>query len=273
MDYTPRTADDSVNVTPRHPLSDALTLVLGVGAGLAILAFVLILFADAAVSRISIETEQRWFGGMSFDGLGEAQGDVPGRDAAAALLGRLETHWNNDYRFRLGVIDDAAPNAMAFPGGLIIVTRGLLEQVQSENELAFVLAHELGHYRNRDHLRQLGRAAAIGLVFGSLTGAGNFGLGVADVTMKRFGREQESDADRFALRLVHAEYGHVDAAWRFFERLEAYDGADSVILNYVETHPRPVDRIEALKTFAREQGWPVSGTLTEWRPATANDQD
>lgn len=268
MKFEPRTADDSVNVTPRHPLADAATLVLGIGGALLALTVLLALFADRLVSRISVETEMRWFGRLSPPALAGSDHESPEARAVAELVDRLTRHWDSAYRLRVLVSDDDAPNALAFPGGLIVVTRGLVDGVETENELAFVLAHEIGHFRNRDHLRGLGRSAAIALVVGTLTsgGSGGFGFGVADLALKAFGREQESSADRFALELVYAEYGHVADAWRFFERIEARYGSGATLVNYLETHPRPGDRVDELRQYARERGWPVAGTPARWQP-------
>ena len=116
---------------------------------------------------------------------------------------------------------------MALPGGLIVVTQGLLDQVESENELAFVLGHELGHFRNRDHLRALGRGVVISLFFAVVTGNDVAGLGIkaTDLTLRGFSREQETRADEFGLAIVHAEYGHVNQASRLFERWDEENGA------------------------------------------------
>lgn len=268
MKFEPRSVDHSVNVTRRHPLADAATLTLGVGGALLAITFLLALFADTLVARISVEREMRWFGRLSPDTLVATEGNTPEARAAADLLARLTRHWDSAYTLRVRISDDAAPNAFALPGGLIVVTRGLIDAVESENELAFVLAHEIGHFRNRDHLRGLGRAAAIGLVVGAMTsgGSGGFGSSVAELTLKAFGREQESDADQFALELVHAEYGHIADAWRFFERIEARYGSGSALVNYLETHPLPGDRAGELRQYAQERGWPVEGTLTPWQP-------
>lgn len=268
MKFEPRAVDHSVNVTPRHPLADAATLALGIGGALLALTALLALFADALVSRISVETEMRWFGRLSPPTLVGAEDESPEARAAADLVARLTRHWDSAYTLRVLVSKDTTPNALAYPGGLIIITRGLIDRVETENELAFVIAHEIGHFRNRDHLRGLGRSAAIGLVIGTITsgGSGGFGFGVADLALRAFGREQESGADRFGLQLVHAEYGHVSGAWRFFELIEARYGGGSTLINYLETHPLPRDRVDELRQYANERGWPVEGETIPWQP-------
>lgn len=277
MKFEPRPADHSVNVTARHPLADAAILVLGLGAVLLLVTIVLAFFADALVARISVKTEMRWFGGLSLpSAIEELETTSTSEEQALTdLLARLTQHWESDYTFRMRISENTVPNALAFPGGLIVVTRGLLDSVESENELAFVLAHELGHFRNRDHLRGLGRGAAISLVVGTVTsgGSGGFGFGVADIALRGFGREQETDADVFALGLVYAEYGHVGESWRFFERIQSAYGHGNAVLNYLETHPLPGSRIDDLKRLARERGWPTAGTLVPWNPGSDTPQD
>jgi predicted Zn-dependent protease len=150
---------------------------------------------------------------------------------------------------------------MAFPGGLIFVTSGLLDQAESENELAFVLAHELGHFRNRDHLRGIGRGVAFALVVGALGlggsgGAAQLAAASGGLATRGFDRDQERDADRFGLEVVQAEYGHVAGAWDFFERLpEPGSVVEKQIVHYLAIHPLSEDRIDALRELARDRGW------------------
>ena len=129
--------------------------------------------------------------------------------------------------------------------------------------LLILLAHELGHFRNRDHIRSLGRGVVIGIAFGIIAGADTLGVTVADLTLRGFSREQESDADEFGLSLVQSEYGHVNDSWGFFEELiEAGDDSDGLI-TFASTHPATDDRVREIKDHARSNGWPLEGPLRE----------
>ena len=154
-------------------------------------------------------------------------------------------------------------DALAFPGGLIGVTSGLLEQVETENELAFVLGHELGHFRNRDHLRSLGRGLVLGLLLTVATGSGGSSqlLQFAPMLAERsFAREQERESDSFGLELVYREYGHVAAADDFFRRIaEPGSPLARQLEGYVSTHPLSETRVADLWALARQQGWPRRG--------------
>ena len=85
------------------------------------------------------------------------------------------------------------------------------------------------------------------------------GFGIADLTIRGFSRRQETSADGFGLEILHAEYGHIGEAWRFFERLESENQGDFLMLKYYSTHPVAGDRIENLKNHAIERGWALEG--------------
>jgi Zn-dependent protease with chaperone function len=271
VNFDPSLPDDEVNVSATHPLREALFLVAGIaGAGFAL--FVVIALAvEVLVPWIPPSLEVRVFSGSSFVELLGPEGDSadPRAGLVAELLDRLAQHWpENPYAFDVAVYEESTPNALAFPGGLVVVTSGLIEQVESENGLAFVIGHELGHFRHRDHLRGIGRGVAFALVMGAL-GLGGSGGAVqlavlsGQLAARGFDRDQESDADRFGLELVQKEYGHVAGAGDFFEKLPQPDGAvEREIAHYLATHPLNDERIQALHALALERGWSQVGPLT-----------
>jgi Zn-dependent protease with chaperone function len=262
--HVPRQPRDGINVSDTHPLVEAGTLVVGLTAIFVLIVVVLIFLIEIALYFVPAEKEAAFFGDWLPDDLVTVAPDDERLYETQLLVDRLAFHWaDSPYEFRVEIDDSAAANAMALPGGLIIVTSGLLDQVESENELAFVLGHELGHYRNRDHLRALGRGVVLSLVFAVTTGSdvAQLGLRVGDLTLRSFSRRQEAAADEFGLALVYTHYGHVDEAWRLFERWD--DGDESIIdvVTYLSTHPQPGDRIEELEALADREGWPLEGSV------------
>ena len=254
------------NVSPEHPLAELATLVLGIALiGLAVLAAAG-LAVEGAVRWLPASVEQRAFPSLVDGEARSAELD--------ALLRRLARHWpEHDYALRVGVVDASVPNAFALPGGQLLVTSALLEQARSENELAFVLAHELGHVAGRDPLRALGRGLLVSLTlaaFGAAEGA-SVAASAAQLGERSFSREQESAADRFALALVAAEYGHVAGAADFLRRLpDAEDGgAAAQATSWLATHPCSADRVAELEQLAAEHGWPAEGELTPLPPGLA----
>ena len=264
MKFIPRKARDDVNVSPEHPLVEATTLVVGLGLIFVVVMVALLFLVDLLLWFVPPEKEIRMFDAWLPEDIATVAVDDPRLETLEVMLARLSRHWPDaKYPFRVEIDESSEPNAMAYPGGLIVVTSGLIEQADSENELAFILGHELGHFRNRDHIRGLGRGAVILILFTAISSSDNsaaIGSSIANLTLSGFSRSQEAKADRFGLELVHAEYGHVADAWRFFSRID--DARRGLLQSYLSTHPPPRNRIERLSDYARENGWSTTGSVT-----------
>src|SRR6185369_7835860 len=107
----------------------------------------------------------------------------------------------------VAVLEDETVNAFALPGGHVFVLTGLLKKSQSPDEVAGVLAHELGHVVLRHHLRtamrSLGVGAAASVVLGDTGGlAALLASGSGQPLDLAFSRDQESEADEFAVELA-----------------------------------------------------------------------
>ena len=265
MRYIAKKPRDGINVSDTHPLVEASTLVVGLAGIFLLIALLLIFLVEVALYFVPAEKEARLFSNWLPEDLVTVSPADERLNETQLLVDRLAEHWvDAPYDFRVEIDDSDVVNAMALPGGLIIVTEGLLDEVGSENELAFVLGHELGHFRNRDHLRALGRGIVLSLFFTVATGSDVSGVGikVTDIALRGFSREQEENADEFGLSVAYAEYGHVAEAWRLFERWDDGDGSLLDIASYLATHPEPGDRVDELRTLATRNGWPTEGSIT-----------
>jgi len=256
---------EGINVSDEHPLVEAGTLIVGLTAIFIVIALALIFIIEVALYFVSTEAEAELFSDWIPEDLVTVSPADERLEQTQLLVDRLVIHWaDTPYEFRVEIDDSDVANAMALPGGLIIVTQGLLDQVESENELAFVLGHELGHFRNRDHLRALGRGLVLSIFFAVITGNDVAGLGInaTDIALRGFSREQETKADAFGLAIVHSEYGHVNQAARLFERWDTADEDSLAIITYLSTHPQPGDRVERLRAIAERDGWRTEGPTT-----------
>jgi Zn-dependent protease with chaperone function len=269
--FDPTLPDDTANVSPTHPLREAVTLIVGIAIAALVVFVAIAAMIELVIPRISPTLEARIFTRPEvISALVPDFEESPDPRTAELdrLLDRIADHWReNPYTLRAAIIADETPNAFAFPGGVVAVTTGLLDGVASENELAFVLAHEVGHFHDRDHLRGLGRGLALGVVVGVFGIGGSAGAaelaGVAGLLAAAgFSREQESAADAFGLGLVEAEYDHVGGATKFFERLPKRENAiEREIEGYLSTHPLSAERIDAMGTLVNERGWSSEGRL------------
>ena len=155
--------------------------------------------------------------------------------------------------YRLFLLDMDEPNAVAVPGGAVGVTQGLLDVLEADPALAFVLAHELGHHQHRHITERLGRGLILGLA-GSLIGHQSSITPVDSAWLlaeTKFSREQETEADLFAVDLVYRKLGTVEGVTDFFEHIDEIDD-ENVLQRYVGSHPLSADRIKALKTRMKE---------------------
>ncbi|MCH7829765.1 MAG: M48 family metallopeptidase [Proteobacteria bacterium] len=268
MRFVARQPREGINVSETHPLAEAGVLIVGLTAIFVGIALVLIFLVEVSLYFVSAEKEAAIFASWMPEDLITVSTEDERLEATQALVNRLVVHWlDTPYNFRVVIEDSELANAMALPGGLIVVTQGLLDQVESENELAFVLGHELGHFRNRDQLRALGRVVALSLFFTAVMGSDVAGIGIkaADLTLRGFSRKQESKADAFGLAIVNAEYGHVSEAWRLFERWGIRDDSMSGFIAYFSTHPDTGDRIWKLQVLAETNAWRLDGVSTPLR--------
>ena len=228
MKFTPKHIDENVNVSKTHPLVELAWLVGGMLLLALVFYLVLGVTADLAVAKIPIKAEA-WLGEYFVDSF-EANEDE-------ALRLRLQTLLDNlpadspllKYSFTVQLVKNDEVNALALHGGHIVVFSGLVEQAESENELAMVLAHELGHFANSDHLERLGRGLGLSvaalLVFGEDSAISRLVSNLFLVTESSYSRQQESDADRFGLDLLVNSYGHAGGATDFFARVGKKSGS------------------------------------------------
>ena len=163
------------------------------------------------------------------------------------------------YHCKVKIIDSPRVNALALPGGAILIFSGLLDKLTSENELAFVLGHEMGHFVHRDHLRALGRGLAFLAISTTLFGPHNQITSLAtkfvNLTELSFSRHQEAAADRYALEVLHCAYGHVEGALTFFKKLAAVQSSHANKVSFFSSHPLFPERIQNIKAYCRQQGF------------------
>jgi Zn-dependent protease with chaperone function len=219
--------------------------------------FIIGMAVDFVVSRISYETEAKIFRHFQFPTPGEE--DDPGNndlEKAGIILAQLQ----NDPKvpplpYRLVLIANDTPNAFAFPGGTIGVTRGLLDALDEDIELAFVLAHELGHFYNRDHLQGVGRAIGfrviMAVLFSGGTGAESFGSMIDFVFQRGYSQEREKKADQFGVERVFAAYGKTEGVDRLFRILHDEQRLPRWAYMF-STHPSPEHRIDDLQSYAAD---------------------
>jgi predicted Zn-dependent protease len=171
------------------------------------------------------------------------------RDGAAALdqlVRRMAPHAGAPMPMSVVVLDSPQVNAVAMPGGRIVVFRGLLREALSAEEVAGVIAHEMGHAAARHGMRGLYRALGLSLLATAVTGGGTLAdAGVWFATMAH-SRGFERDADARAVAILAAAGIGTQGLIDFFARMEARQGRGGGVLAYAATHPPNAERRAAI---------------------------
>ena len=198
-----------------------------------------------------------------------------GDDTAARLLGaaplandaKLQQYVNRvgrwlasqterpDLPWQFGVLDAPELNAFAVPGGTIFVTRGLLEHMKSEAELAGVLAHEIGHVLKKHHLKAIQKSAqtalageGLNLALKDRAPAVRDKLISAGTEMYSRGLDKSDELEADRLGVVIAARGGYDAFGlpAVLQTLQGMNPQDSGLALMFKTHPAPAERLDAL---------------------------
>ena len=195
--------------------------------------------------------------------------DRPGRAALQAMTARLTAGMDQPPPLRLVVINTDVVNAFALPGTLVVLTKGLIDNAASAEEVAGVIAHEIGHTAYDHPIQGMYRTVAVSVLVGLVTGdvAGGIlitGLGQW-VLNSSYSREAERDADRFALERLYAAGIDSRGLEAFLARLLTQQEKGGASLpRFLSTHPPTADRLATVRGTARAAGKVFGGDHREW---------
>jgi len=228
-------------------------------------------------------------GGSLVDGVLKAVGASPGAEEeieigegiAATVLG-VAPPWNSakaqryvnlvgrhiarrserpELPWTFAIIDAAAINAFAAPGGIVLVTRGLYAMLETEDELAAVLAHEIAHVNRQHHYKLIQQQAMVQLgadLAQMRTGRSKaltdrvVGLG-AELFARGLDKDAEFEADRDAAVLAARAGYDSSAILATLEKLAAKLASDASVQLLFATHPSAVDRIRRLSEVSNPE--------------------
>jgi beta-barrel assembly-enhancing protease len=246
------------------------------GIGRATIAFTIV---SAAVVALIMFTPQ-WLAPLipasAEKRLGDAIiGDFGGRfchtkngDAALKKLAGALDKDISDLQIEVANIDML--NAVALPGGKVIIFNDLLTKARSADEVAGVLAHEMGHVRKRHVMQSLIRQMGLSVVLGGFDG--NVGGAVNGALSTTYTRGSENEADQYSIDALSKANISPIATADFFQRLAKIDGsADtdkriSAVAGYMSSHPLSTERKEAfLKSLEKGRKYSPALTPKEWQ--------
>ncbi|MFK7828469.1 MAG: M48 family metallopeptidase [Congregibacter sp.] len=242
-----------------HPLREFFILLIGATAALLLILYLSGLLVDKAVQYVDPELESTLFKTFAGDDAPRSEKEME----LQALVDQLAECIDVTYAVRVRIQQSEELNAFAMPGGQMIILSAVLEQLQTENGVAFVLAHELGHFKNRDHLRGMGRSIVLlafsSLVTGSNSGLTSFLTPVVSAQTASYSRGRESLADATALNALNCHYGSVQDATEFFELMASEENQERVETrkwtHYFASHPEAQQRVRDLSKLATDLGY------------------
>jgi beta-barrel assembly-enhancing protease len=210
------------------------------------------------LQAVPLMTEQ--YGGLHADQEAQALVDRVGqRIVSQTAAGSM------DYQFEFHLLaEPQVINAFALPGGQIFITAGLLNVLESEGQLAGVLAHEIVHVVGRHSAEQMARVRLTEGLTGAAVlaaydpenpnsvGAAQMAQMIGGLVNMRYGREDEIESDRLGVRFM-AEAGYDPRAMISVMQILSEAGGPNRQPEFFSTHPNPERRIENIQEAIAEQ--------------------
>lgn len=280
MQYTNPQIPEGINTSQNHPLKEFFILTGGVIAIVVVSFYLLIVTVDFFADKIPFAWEQSIPVGAL---LQDETSDAP------AYLEKLTQQVTADMDLPEGMqvtlhyVNSDTVNAFATLGGHMVLHRGLLEELHSEDELVMVIAHEIAHLKYRHPVSSASHSLLAMMLLSLFTSSAddilNRLMGTGGLlTLMKFSRDYEHRADAAAVDVLLGRYGHAQGAVELFEVFKAqHDGEEP--LEFLNTHPLTERRIQRALDLAEQQGGlsaeesssnklqPLPAEFTQWLAA------
>ncbi len=202
--------------------------------------------------------------GTAFE-CGTADSEKAGRAALDKMIHRLEAAAGLPGPLRSIVVRKVEANALALPGGQVYIFRGLIDKAENADEVAGVIAHEIGHVAHRDGTKAVLQAGGLSFLFGMLlgdfVGGGAVVIAAKTVLQSSYTREAESAADAYAAALMNKAGGNVRALATMLTRI---GGATEPGMKILLDHPETKARVAAINKFADAKSTTPFLDAKEW---------
>ncbi|MDX1348659.1 MAG: M48 family metalloprotease [Putridiphycobacter sp.] len=170
------------------------------------------------------------------------------------ILATGKVKYANEFVWQLRIIeDDSTLNAFCTPGGYIYVYTGIIKYLDTEDQLAGVMGHEMAHADLRHSTRQMTKSGLLSLLVEAALGnrdalkqitSGLIGL--------KFSRAHETEADQMSVHYLCGTEYDADGGAGFFEKIEAAGGSGTP--EFMSTHPSPANRVANYHKWAKDEG-------------------
>lgn len=264
MRYQNPLPDEPVNYSKEHPLKEFTQLLIGVGVVIFVVVAALNFFASTLAHFIPFEYEKSMVKNVGYltPKLTDRQQELQ------ALADRMSAHMEMPQEMQITVHHDSGEtvNAFATLGGHVVFFDGLMTKLDTDQQLAAVMAHEIAHVKLRHPIVATGKGLTLATLAAFFSGTSGSGAGdwlignTINFHMLQYSREQELAADEWAARALYREYGDIFGAKSLFEvfsQLET-DSLDSKFnVELMRSHPYSKNRWAALEKIAAQEAWPI----------------
>ncbi|KMK66083.1 M48 family metallopeptidase [Puniceibacterium sp. IMCC21224] len=254
----------------RAPVTRRGRLLVWAGAAIASVALIVLVLVPLLADRLAAfvpPAGERALGEVTLNQIRDALDEsglspvpvcdsAPGLAALNKIRSRLTAAQDPGQPLSVHVLGHDMVNAFALPGGYVVLFDGLIQSAESPEEVAAVLAHEIGHVVSRDPtrhaLRSAGSIGVLGLLFGDFAGGAVVLFLAERLIQASYSQEAEAAADLFAHQMLRDAALPPDALAQMFERFRAMGGGTSGLIAHFLSHPDLGDRIAAARRATPE---------------------
>ncbi len=183
------------------------------------------------------------------------------------ILASGEVQYKDEFIWEVHLIDDSEIlNAFAAPGGYVFVYTGLMKFLDSKDDLAGVMGHEMAHADRRHATNQITKQYGISILLTLISGGdpGTLSQVLASLVGLQFSRDHETEADEYSVIYLCETAYAANAAASFFEKLTNEDSSNPPA--FLSTHPNPENRVEKINMSAVDKGCDITfnSSQNEW---------
>ena len=247
--------DDNINVTEPNPLKDLVQIGLNLILILVSIYFIVYYTSGIVLVNLPIDKQIAVEKFLSSAIKTETEEITPKEqkrlDNARNKILKLDSHFPKTSNLNIYIEKNNQLNALCYPNGNIYITSALYKELKTEEQLTFVLAHEMAHYKHRDHLLNLRRGLSSGtvLILLAIVSPNNdqtskIAESSLDMSDLKYSRGIEEKADKYAVQILNKIYGSSKAGVEVMNILKEKNFFD---IEFMSSHPNIDKRIEYIK--------------------------
>jgi len=265
MEYSNPELPENINTSKTNPLKEFFVLTFSLIAVVFILISTLIIIVDNFADKIPFELEKD----LPISDFIKTQNAEPLSPYLESVAEKVIQSFKLPEEMKITVhyVNDSTVNAFATLGGHIVLYRGLIEKLKTEDELAMVIGHEVAHIKYRHPILSASHGIVVGIVLSLISSSAGDSV-VSDLmgstgmaSLMRFSREYEYQSDKDAIVSLIKIYGHANGALGLFKVFENELGKDNAF-EFFATHPLTENRISKTNDTIAQYRLPINQKMT-----------